>query len=152
MQSTIVMFARKPLPRPIYQPSRRPRRNLLARLRDQIAILRMIDLDYTTIGKTLRISEEDVRALSPKTNQPATARKLKRHAIRALVKGRHARIGGQTIPARAKNLLKIASAYSRQELLEEPGVGAVTAMEIQLWLEERGYALRDEDSQHQLAQ
>ena len=45
MQSTVVMFARKPLPRPVLQPPGRSRRSLLARLRDQIAILRAIDFD-----------------------------------------------------------------------------------------------------------
>ena len=48
---------------------------------------------------------------------------------------------------RAKNLVKIASAYSLQELLEEPGVGAVTATEIQLWLEVRGSHLRSQVSE-----
>lgn len=144
MQSAIVMFSRKPLPRLTLQSSRRPRRNLLTRLRDQIAILRLLDLDHATIGKTLRISEEDVRALSPKINQPATTRQLTRHAIRALVKGRHARVGGQTISTRAKNLIRIASAYSWRELVEEPGIGPATATAIQLWLEEHGSRLRDD--------
>lgn len=64
----------------------------------------------------------------------------------------HARIGGQTISTRAKNLFRTAYSYSLQELFEKPGVGAVTPMEIQLWLEEREYVLRDEDSRHQPAQ
>lgn len=147
MQSTVVMFDRKPEPRSLPQSPQRPRRTLLARFRDQIAILRMIDLDYTTIGKTLRISEEDVRALSPKINQPATARKLTRRAIRALVKGRYARIGGQTIPARAKNLAKIVASYTYEELIDEPGIGNATATQIQLWLEERGSHLRNDTEQ-----
>jgi hypothetical protein len=93
MQSAIVMFSRKPRSIRTLQSSRRPRRNLLTRLREQISILRLLDFDHATIGKTLRISEEDVRALSPKINQAATTRQLTRHAIRALVNGRHARIG-----------------------------------------------------------
>lgn len=74
MQNAVVMFARKPLPRPVLQPLRRTRRSPLARLRDQIAILRMIDFDHAAIGRTLRISQEDVCALSPKTNKSAPYR------------------------------------------------------------------------------
>lgn len=148
MQSAVVMFARKPLARPLLW----PRRSLLARLRDQIAILRTINIDHATIGKTLRITVEDVRALSPKINQPATQRRLTRHAVRALVAGRYANVGGRTIPIRAKNLVIIASAYSWGELIEEPGIGPATATEIQLWLEERGSALRDDASRLRLAQ
>lgn len=146
MQSAVVMFARKSLARPLLQ-LRRPRRSLLGRLRDQIAILRMINIDHATIGRTLRITVEDVRALSPKINQPATERRLTRHAIRALVKGRHAHVGGRTIPIRAKNLNKIAAAYTFEELLEEPGIGNATATEIRLWLEEHGSHLRNDSKQ-----
>jgi hypothetical protein len=104
--------------------------------------LRTIDFDHASIGRTLRISPEDARALSPKINQKIETRRLKRHAINALLKGCHAHVGGKTTPTRAKNLLEIASAYSWDELLKEPGVGAVTAIEIQLWLEERGRSPR----------
>lgn len=147
MQTAIVMFSRKPRPRPALQSSRRPRRNLLTRLREQIAILRLLDVDHATIAKTLRISVEDVRALRPKINQSATTRQLTRHAIRALVKGRHARIGGHTISSRAKSLIAIASAYSWDELVGEPGIGPATATAIQLWLEEHGSHLRDDSKQ-----
>jgi hypothetical protein len=67
---------------------------------------------------------------------------LTRGAIKALLNGRHAHIGGRTIATRAKNLLKIAASYSWDELLEEPGIGVSTAAEIQLWLEERGASLQ----------
>lgn len=45
---------------------------------------------------------------------------------------------------RAKRLIKIASAYTREELLMEPSVGRVTAIEIELWLEKRGWSLVQE--------
>lgn len=142
MQPAVLMYARKPLPRPAFQPARRGRRNLLTRLRDEITILRTIEFDHVSIGKALRISPEDTRALSPKTNKQNQPQHLKRHAIHALLKGRYAHLGGKTIPKRAKNLLKIATAYSWDELLEEPGVGVVTATEVQLWLEESESHLR----------
>ncbi|MGP2407937.1 hypothetical protein ACTUM1_15460, partial [Listeria monocytogenes] len=50
--------------------------------------------------------------------------------------------GGRTTGSRAKRLIEIASAYTRDELIMESGVGAVTVTEIELWLEKRGYALR----------
>jgi hypothetical protein len=152
MQSTVVMFARKPQSRPASQPARRTRRNLLARLRDDILIMRTIGFDQASIGEALKISPKDVRALSRKAHKQVASRNLTPHAIEALLMGCYGHLGGKTIATRAKNLGKIASAYSLQELLEEPGVGAVTAMEIQLWLEERGYALRDEDSPPQPTQ
>lgn len=145
MHGTILALARKPLSQPVSRSTPRTRCSLLARLRDEIAILRTIRFDHASIGKTLRISPEDACALSPKTNKPDRARRLKRHAINALLNGRHAAVGGKSLPTRAKNLLKIASTYSLDELLEEPGVGAVTAVEIQLWLEERGASLRPSD-------
>ncbi|HWK38923.1 MAG TPA: hypothetical protein VNR88_08410 [Hyphomicrobium sp.] len=104
-----------------------------------------IKLDYATIAKRLSISLEDARALSPKTFNPDATPRLTRHAIKALLNGKHARRGGTTIATRARNLLKIASAYSWDELLEEPGIGAAKATEIQLWLEERGTHLRGRD-------
>lgn len=143
MQSTVVMFARKPLPgAPHRRPSRRTRRHLLARLRDDIAIMRTIKIDFATIARRLSISPEDARALSPKAYTPPATPRLTRHAIKALLNGKHAKVGGKTIPTRAKNLIKIASAYTYEELLDEPGIGAATATEIQLWLEERGASLQ----------
>ena len=53
------------------------------------------------------------------------------------------RVGGKTIgKRRAKHLVEIASAYTPDELLCEPGVGQVTVTEIQLWLKERDASLR----------
>jgi hypothetical protein len=80
--------------------------------------------------------------LSAKVNRPVFPRRLKRHAIDALLKGRYGNVGGKTIAIRGKNLVKIAASYSLDELLDEPGVGRITALEIQLWLEERGASLR----------
>ena len=80
--------------------------------------------------------------MSPKTDNPATKPRLTRHAIKALLNGRHAHIGGKTIPIRAKNLLKIAASYSWDELLEEPGIGVSTAAEGLLWLNDQGATLR----------
>jgi hypothetical protein len=71
--------------------------------------------------------------LSSKINKLQTTVRLTCRTVQALVKGRHAYIGGRTIPNRAKNLIKIASAYSWDELLEEPHIGPATATEIQLW-------------------
>jgi hypothetical protein len=146
MQSAVVMFPRK-LPRPALPSARRSSRSPRSAVRDDITILRTIELDHASIAKALRISPEDARALSPRTTKQDMPRRLKRHAIDALLRGRHAHLGGKTVPLRAKNLLKIASAYtSLEELLAELGVGSVTATEIQLWLEERGAGLRNEDA------
>lgn len=145
MQSIVVMFARKPLPQPAFRRVRRTRRSRLARLRDDISIMRAIKLDYVTIAKRLGISPEDARDLSPKTYNSGAVPRLTRHAINALLNGRHAHVGGKAIPTRAKNLIKIVAAYTYEELLEEPGIGTATATEIQLWLEERGASLRPSD-------
>lgn len=75
----------------------------------------------------------------------SSSRRLNRHAINVLLNGRHANVGGKTTATRAKNLLKIASAYSLEELLAEPGVGPVIALEIQAWLAQGGASLRPVD-------
>lgn len=62
---------------------------------------------------------------------------LTRRAVSALLHGRHARLGGRTVSSRAKHLVEIASAYTRDELLMEPGIGSITATEIELWLKAR---------------
>jgi len=69
-------------------------------------------------------------------------RSLSRRALQILLNGRFARIGGVTHRERARRLTTIASAYSRAELLNEHGVGAVTAREIELWLKEQGLDFR----------
>lgn len=142
MQSVVLVEAYNKPQKLVLPPIRRTRRAILARLRDNITIMRTIGFDHDAIAQALGISKEDSRVLSPKIYRPLATPRLTRHAINALLNGRHARLGGKTIPARAKNLLKIASAYSWDELLEEPGIGVSTASEIQLWLEERGAALR----------
>lgn len=67
---------------------------------------------------------------------------INRRAINALLNGRHAKIGGRSRVSRAKNLLKIAAAYSWEEILLEPGIGQVTATEIKVWVEAQGASLR----------
>ena len=69
-------------------------------------------------------------------------RNLTRRALNALLRGRHARLGGATAASRGKRLVEIASAYTREELLAEPGVGSFTATEIELWLRAHGRGLR----------
>ncbi len=69
-------------------------------------------------------------------------RDLTRRAINALLYWGHAHLGGRTVGSRAKRLPEIAAAYTRDELLREPGIGPATVVEIELWLEERGLKLR----------
>jgi hypothetical protein len=88
------------------------------------------------------MASKDTRPLSSRTDTSPFRPRLIRRSINALLKGRYAHVGGATIAARARNLVTIASAYSWDELLEEPGIGAATAAEIRLWLEERGASLR----------
>ncbi|EHS51538.1 hypothetical protein PDO_5148, partial [Rhizobium sp. PDO1-076] len=61
-----------------------------------------------------------------------------RRAFDALMKGRHAERGGKTPKKRATNLIPIATAYSRAELLSEHGVGETTLAEIEQWLQLQG--------------
>lgn len=117
------------------------RRRFLAWLRDEVAILRAVGLDHTQIAVTLDIEEHDVRAFCPKPRERILRRNLPRRAVEALLHGRHAWVGGRTVAKRSRHLVEIASAYTWDELLSEPGVGTVTASEIRLWLEERGCAL-----------
>ena len=114
---------------------------VLDQLRDEIAVLLAIGLDRAEIARKLNLSEADVRALGPKTCSRLMRRDLTRRAVNALLNGRHAHLGGRTVGNRAKSLIKIASAYTREELQMELGVGRVTAMEIEFWLEERGCSL-----------
>ena len=71
--------------------------------------------------------------------------KLTRRALNALLRGRHAYLGGRTLSARARRLPEIACAYARDELAAERGVGAATVTEIELWLWARGLRLRSSE-------
>lgn len=76
---------------------------------------------------------------------------LSRRAVHALLHGRYAGLGGRSLGARAKRLAEIASAYTREELLIEAGIGSVTATSIELWLEAQGLALRPSISEGHLS-
>lgn len=118
------------------------RRRFLGWLRDEVAILRAVGLDQGQIATVLDIEEHDVRAFCPKPRVKILRRNLPRRAIEALLHGRYASLGGRTVARRTQRLVEIASTYTWDELLSEPGVGTVTANEIRLWLEERGCSLR----------
>jgi hypothetical protein len=118
------------------------RRRFLSWLRDEVAILRAVGLDYGEIAAALDIEEHDVRAFCPKPREKILRRILPRRAVETLLHGRYASLGGRTVARRTQRLMEIASAYTWEELLSEPGVGTVTASEIRLWLEERGCSLR----------
>lgn len=60
--------------------------------------------------------------------------KLSRRAVQALLNGRYAAQGGRTLSQRGRNLLTIATSYSPDELLAEPGIGPKVAEEIRLWV------------------
>jgi hypothetical protein len=116
-------------------------RSLLAQLGGDIRIIGTKPNGIMMVRRS-RISPDDAQASKPKINNPAHAARLTRQAIKALLKGKHAHLGGKSVPTRAKNLLRIAAAYTYEELFEEPGIGNVTAAEIRLWIEERGVSLR----------
>lgn len=138
---------------PAALPKRRPpprqreynRRRFLAWLRDEVAILRAIGLDHRRIAAAPDIEEHDVRAFCLKPSEKAPCRNLPRRAIEALLRGRHAYVGGRTVAKRGQHLVEIASAYTWEELLSEPGIGTVAASEIKFWLEERGASLRPQE-------
>lgn len=119
------------------------RRRFLSWLRDEVAILRALGMDHRRIAALLNIEEHDVRAFCPKPSEKAPRRNLPRRAVEALLHGRHASLGGRTVAKRSRHLAVIATAYTWEELLSEPGVGSVTASKIRLWLEERGASLRE---------
>lgn len=118
------------------------RRRFLSWLRDEVAILRAVGLDQGQIATVLDIEEHDVWVFCPKPRERLLRRNLPRRAVEALLHGRHASVGGRTVAKRSRHLVEIASAYTWDELLSEPGVGTVAASEIRLWLEERGCSLR----------
>ncbi len=122
-------------------PNRYSWSKFLHQLRDEIAVLLATGLDRAEVARKLDISETEVRALSPKVRKGMMRRDLSRRAVNALLNGRYAHLGGRTFGSRAKCLIKIASAYTREELLMEPGVGIVAAIEVELWLKERGHSL-----------
>lgn len=135
-------FLRKPDPPPAFASGRYSRGIFLSRLRGEIAILTVIGLDHAAIAHALGTTDDDVRVLRPTTRRKVMRSDLTRHAVNALLHGRYARLGGRTVGNRAKHLVEIASAYTRDELLMEPGIGAATVTEIQLWLEKKGRVLR----------
>lgn len=119
------------------------RRRFLALLHDEVAVLRALGMDHRRIAAQLDIEEHDVRVFSPQPREKTLRRNLSRRALDALLHGRHASLGGRTVAKRSRCLVEIASAYTWDELLSEPGVGTVTASEIRLWLEERGCSLAE---------
>lgn len=118
------------------------RRHVLAQLRREVARLHRAGHSTAIIARELGISARDARAFAPRQAGPVTATGLPERAIAALLHGRHAHLGGDTEAARIENLARIASRYSRSELLAEDGVGIVTAMKIEIWLERQGLNLR----------
>lgn len=107
-------------------------------------MLRALGMDQRRIVAQLDIEEHDVRVFSPQPKEKTLRRNLSHRALDALLHGRHASIGGRTVSKRSRRLFEIASAYTWEELLSEPGVGTVTASEIKFWLEERGASLEGE--------
>ena len=143
-----VSLQQTPPPPPQRKPKPQPRRNdynrrrFLAWLRDEVTVLRALGMDHRRIAAQLDIEEHDVRAFCPKPSEKSPSRNLPRRAIDVLQHGRHASLGGRTVAKRSRHLVEIASAYTWDELLSEPGVGTVTANQIRLWLEERGASLK----------
>ncbi len=123
------------------------RRSFLSWLRDEVAILRALGMDHRRIAALLNIEEHDVRAFCPKPSETAPRRNLPRRAVEALLHGRHASLGGRSVAKRSRHLAVIATAYTWEELLSEPGVGSVSANQILLWLEERGKTLKKSETE-----
>ncbi|MGE3897001.1 MAG: hypothetical protein AB7F39_03710 [Variibacter sp.] len=62
--------------------------------------------------------------------------------VHALLNGRHGAVGGKSHRERGQNLARIAAAYTREELLDEHGIGPRTADFIEGWLHSQGFSLR----------
>lgn len=103
-------------------PERRPRsppresnynrRQFLAWLRDEVAVLRAVGLCVREIAARLDIEEHDVRAFCSKPKEKILRRNLPRRAVEALLHGRYASLGGRTVAKRSRHLIEIASAYT----------------------------------------
>ncbi len=128
-----------------YRPASRSRGTILTKLRQEVMVLQVIGCEHAAVARVPHISEEDVSALSNQRRRQEFPSRLTRRAVNALLHGRYAPIGGRTVPQRARHLAEIASAYSGKELLTEPGVGQVTALEIERWLESKGLTFRCDD-------
>lgn len=70
--------------------------------------------------------------------------RMRRRALMQLLRGRYAHKGGRTEAERARNVAAIATAYTREELLAERGIGRIMALEIERWLELRGLQFRSQ--------
>lgn len=129
------------------------RRRMLASLRREVG--RLHDAGYSTsaIAQILGISSRDARAFCPTPSVDITRveriraeaglrQTLSGRAIKCLLQGKYAALGGATDEARSRALPRIASAYTMAELLEEPGIGYSTATQIEQWLEHLGLNLR----------
>ncbi len=74
-------------------------------------------------------------------------RRLPQTAIAVLLKGRYASVGGKTPRSRGQNLSAIAASYTRNELLDEKGVGPRMADLIETWLKAQGRTFRCGDQE-----
>lgn len=119
--------------------------DVVADLSSRTGSLQLAYRGQTAVGGKHGISESSLCPICQSTRRKALNSTLTRHAMRALLTGRYAEIGGRTMIKRTKHLVAIAAAYSREELLMEPGIGPATATRIELWLEERGTSLRPTD-------
>lgn len=142
MQDKRVALMSAPAKKGSFLPRGETRRSLFAKMREEVEILHAFGLKHLDIAAVLEITMEDARALCPSTRGRPLTRVLSRRALTALLRGRHAAVGGQTLAERAQHLTKIASAYTEQELANEPRIGAVTVMEIALWLNDKGLSFR----------
>lgn len=67
---------------------------------------------------------------------------LSRRARKVLLTGRFATKGGGRPAQRARNIALIASAYTREELANEAGIGPIASAEIDAWLKALGLTFR----------